>query len=712
MSVFRDIDLVETSIFNSIFLRGNVTLTYEDTPITSPNDYYFTYYGTPITTGSTTGSAATVYIDGAPSGTIGNSYSLYIAGGKTYIGGGLQIPTGAGDGYVLTSDASGNAIWAIPISGGISSFNDGTASLPSIYFTDDTGIDTGFYRISEDTIGITTGGTLRLSISNTGLTIADGLTTNIGTSGISSILNIYALTDIFGSTAFTGIGNDTITNATIYVAPSVTAVSSFNNYYFSYFDSPTTTGTTTGSAYTVYIAGSPTPTTGSISSSYSAYIESGKTYIGGSLQIPTGANNGYILTSDVSGNASWSSPPAIGSFTDGTSSLPSIYFSNDTDLNTGFYRISEDTIGITTGGALRLSISNTVIQSTTGITYNIGTSGTTSPLNVFGLITGNALTVTGNVNGLTHTITGSTSGVITLRGQAAAGTYNFNLPNSSGTAGQVLTSQGGGANAMTWTNAGTSTVTSVALSVPSFLSISGSPITTNGTLAIGLSGIALPVINGGTGSTTSTGTGSVVLANTPTLITPVLGVATGTSLSVSNDITSSTINLFGSISGNISIRTRTAAGTYGMTLPITSGDNGQVLTSAGGGTTAMYWINPASTYFHVSDITARSLSSSTLTDIPLITLTPIAGTYMATFIGTMILSNNGRILSIGFAKNGISVANSLSQVAYDNTPKSINIMAPITCNGTDVITVQWAVSSNSVSTPANSLRVFTLMAVI
>jgi hypothetical protein len=58
---------------------------------------------------------------------------------------------------------------------------------------------------------------------------------------------------------------------------------------------------------------------------------------------------------------------------------------------------------------------------------------------------------------------------------------------------------------------GTGTVTSVAASVPSFLSVSGSPITTSGTLALTYSGTALPVANGGTGVTTSSGANSVVL---------------------------------------------------------------------------------------------------------------------------------------------------------------------------------------------------------
>lgn len=48
-------------------------------------------------------------------------------------------------------------------------------------------------------------------------------------------------------------------------------------------------------------------------------------------------------------------------------------------------------------------------------------------------------------------LTGNTSGTITIQGQAAAGTYNFNLPTTAGSSGQVLTSGGGGSTAMTWT---------------------------------------------------------------------------------------------------------------------------------------------------------------------------------------------------------------------------------------------------------------------
>lgn len=47
------------------------------------------------------------------------------------------------------------------------------------------------------------------------------------------------------------------------------------------------------------------------------------------------------------------------------------------------------------------------------------------------------------------------------------------------------------------------TVTSVGLTVPAFLSVSGSPVTTSGTLAVSFSGTALPIANGGTSATTA-----------------------------------------------------------------------------------------------------------------------------------------------------------------------------------------------------------------
>jgi hypothetical protein len=122
-------------------------------------------------------------------------------------------------------------------------------------------------------------------------------------------------------------------------------------------------------------------------------------------------------------------------------------------------------------------------------------------------------------------IHGSFTGTIAIATQAAAGTYNFNLPITVGSAGQVLTSQAGGSTAMTWTTPTTGTVTSVGMTVPAFLSVSGTPITSSGTFGISLSGTALPILNGGTGQTSFSS--GALSSNGTTLTSGTLSVANG-----------------------------------------------------------------------------------------------------------------------------------------------------------------------------------------
>jgi hypothetical protein len=108
-----------------------------------------------------------------------------------------------------------------------------------------------------------------------------------------------------------------------------------------------------------------------------------------------------------------------------------------------------------------------------------------------------------------HTLTGT---VPVANGGTGASTANDGLnallPSQTANSVKVLTTDGTNA---TWSTNGSGTVTSVAATVPSFLSVSGSPITTSGTLVLTYSGTALPVANGGTGVTASSGANSVVL---------------------------------------------------------------------------------------------------------------------------------------------------------------------------------------------------------
>lgn len=76
----------------------------------------------------------------------------------------------------------------------------------------------------------------------------------------------------------------------------------------------------------------------------------------------------------------------------------------------------------------------------------IGTAAPGSLLTVNGTA---ALGIAGTTTGILN-VNGSTSGTISVQPQAAAGTYNFNLPTSAGTSGQPLLSGGGAASAMTF----------------------------------------------------------------------------------------------------------------------------------------------------------------------------------------------------------------------------------------------------------------------
>jgi len=277
-----------------------------------------------------------------------------------------------------------------------------------------------------------------------------------------------------------------------------------------------------------------------------------------SFILPTTAgSSNQVLTSSGGGLMTWTTPapPGTGTVTSVGITVPTF--------------LSVAGTPITTSGILAVTLSGTplpVLNGGTGVTTSTG-----SGSNV--LSTSPTFTTSINING-------STSGTVTVQTQAIAGTYNYNLPTTAGASGQVLTSAGGLTSPMTWTTPTTGTVTSVNMTVPTFLSVTGGPITSTGTFTVTLSGTPLPVLNGGTGVTTSTGSGSNVLSTSPTITTPTFV----------NPVTNG-IGLAGSTSGVVSIFPQALFTSYNFNLPTTAGTAGQVLTSQGGSTSAMTWTN-------------------------------------------------------------------------------------------------------------------------
>ena len=168
---------------------------------------------------------------------------------------------------------------------------------------------------------------------------------------------------------------------------------------------------------------------------------------------------------------------------------------------------------------------------------NVTVSGTWPNQTINSTASGTGTVTSVDVSGGTTGLTTSggpitTSGTVTLAGTLAVANGGTGTTTPSIVAGTNVTVTGTWPNqTVNATGIGFGTVTSVAATVPSVFSISGSPITTSGTLAITYSGTALPVVNGGTGVTTSTGTGDNVLSTSPTLITPLLGTPTSGTLS-------------------------------------------------------------------------------------------------------------------------------------------------------------------------------------
>lgn len=226
-----------------------------------------------------------------------------------------------------------------------------------------------------------------------------------------------------------------------------------------------------------------------------------------------------------------------------------------------------DLVGPATAATIALNL-----PATSGDIVGTGSTGVVTS----GMISGQVAVAQGGTGVATSTGTGSVvlntspALVTPALGTPSSGLLSnaTGLPLTSGVTGILSIANGGSGTATpaivagtnvtvsgTWPNqtvnstaSGSGTVTSVAATVPSIFSISGSPITSSGTLAMTYSGTALPVANGGTGTTT------------PSLVA-------GTNVTVTGAWPNQTVNATASGSGTV---TSVATGTGLSGGPITA----------------------------------------------------------------------------------------------------------------------------------------------
>jgi len=320
---------------------------------------------------------------------------------------------------------------------------------------------------------------------------------------------------------------------------------------------------------------------------------------------------------------------------------------------------------------------NVLSNSPTLVTPILGTpsSGTLTSCTGLPLTTGvtGTLPVANGGTGVT-TSTGSGSNVLStsptlvtpILGTPTSGTLTSctGLPLTTGVTG-TLPVANGGTGVTTSTGTGSNvlsnspTLVTPVLGTPSsgtLTSCTGLPLTT------GVTGV-LPVANGGTGVTTSTGTGANVLANSPILVTPDLGIPSA------GDLANCT---------NLSLTT-------GVTdvLPVANGGTGTSESAYG-----EYFLNGAATttiastatFYKVLGSTAYSYITASTLNIPVTNRLQYIGTGARRFFVTVCSSlhgtNNDKV-ELAVAVNGMHIDGSITNISLRGA--SVSVQASAQC---------------------------------
>jgi hypothetical protein len=382
---------------------------------------------------------------------------------------------------------------------------------------------------------------------------------------------------------FTNLNTDKYQSGNALGTPSSGTLTNCSGYTYANLSGtiPTWNQNTTGNAETV-TNGLYTTNIGSTVLAYDSNLQS---FIN-TFTLPTSdSTNGYVLSTNGSGTLSFiAQATSSGTVTSVSATVPTGLAISGSPITTS------GTLDITyaAGYAIPTTASQTNwdsaytqrLQWDGGSTNLVAATGRTSlGLGSISTQASSSVSITGG------SITGITDITVADGGTGASTATNARinlLPTYTGNAGKVL-AVNTGATDVEWITAGggggSGTVTSVAMSVPTFLSVSGSPITTSGTLALSLSGSALPTSSGGTGLTTiGTANQALVVNGSGTGLTYVtLGGGTGT-------VTSASVVSANGFAGTVANATTTPAITLSTTITGLLKGNGTAISAATSGT--------------------------------------------------------------------------------------------------------------------------------
>ena len=502
-------------------------------------------------------------------GGVGIQGNLYVGGSKVSLGAATGIViTGGNSGYVLTTDGSGNLSWGAGNSL-VSTFNGGTITNALIITNSiaSTSSVTGALRV---TGGVGIGGNLYVGGSVAYLGSATGVVITGGISGYVLTTDGAGNLSWGAGNAFVSTFNGgTITNALI-ITNSTAATSTSTGALrvtggvgiqgaiyaggdFVYQGSNISLGDVSvvsiGGGAAGYILG--TDGTGTLSwvagSSVAGQWTTNTTAGGSGLdifyppltQISGNVGIGTSITTSVGGSNNLSVGGNVyvrrQHFGNASDTVTSPSYSWLGSPTTGFYKVATTTIGVTANGidALRIGpgTGNTAVGATNQIAArgDFYASGAIQPSNSSGSADGvHGIIWASNPAGASGSAWikwyngGFSSLYTTLEIGTGSDTHDVLLFNTAGNVGFNVTNPSykvdisGDVNITgtyrvngTAIGTGSGTVSSIGMTVPSFLSVTPATITTSGTFAVSLSGAALPATSGGTGRTSAFTTNAV-----------------------------------------------------------------------------------------------------------------------------------------------------------------------------------------------------------